>query len=98
MRAQADRSLCLGVLRVGQKDRRSPRAWRVQVFATSSRMKELALHHLVQQGANSPALFTCLFDDCLNCRAVTEGESAAGGVDRELLGEIAQQPLGMCRE
>src|SRR4051794_11653385 len=61
-------------------------------------LKERALDQLVQQRADAAALLLRARDDLRDGQAVAEGDLPAGGVDRELLREIAQEERLLRRE
>src|SRR4051794_36732047 len=66
--------------------------------AASPLLKERALHQFVQKRADAAAFLLRFGDDLRDREPVAERDVAAGGVDRELLREVAQEERLLRRE
>src|SRR5262249_42189910 len=61
-------------------------------------LEKLVLHQFMQQRTDASALFFGAGDDIVQCRAVAEGNLAAGGVDGELAGKVLQERARLGRQ
>src|SRR3954468_8423247 len=56
-----------------------------------SRLEQAVLHQLMEQGTDAAALFVGAAHHVVQRLAISEGDVAAGGVDCQLLREVAQE-------